>query len=122
MEDKEDFRSAGILPTGPVSAYPRSRHQALLKRSMMAKTPRQSEEIKASVTDMAAGLLKTGRQALAKGAVSKEVRDARYETCKACPAFNPKSKRCGDCGCFMEAKTWVGGNPNNLCPRKKWRK
>ena len=24
------------------------------------------------------------------------------------------------CGCFMEAKTWLKGNPKLLCPLKKW--
>ena len=89
---------------------------------MMPKRTEEANEIKASVKDMAAGLVKTGRQALRHGAISKELRDERYAICKACPAFNPKSKRCGDCGCFMEAKTWVGGDPRTLCPRKKWKK
>jgi hypothetical protein len=73
-----------------------------------------------SAGKMARGLLKTAGQALRHGKVSKEVRDERYDTCKACPSFNAKSKRCNDCGCFMEAKTWVGGDPNKLCPQKKW--
>ena len=89
---------------------------------MMPKTKKASDKVKASVMDMAAGMVRTGKQAIRHGAVSKEIRDARYATCQACPAFNAKSKRCNDCGCFMEAKTWVGGNPNSLCPRKKWRK
>lgn len=69
---------------------------------------------------MARGLVKTAAQAVSHGKVSKEVREERYDMCKACPAFIEESKRCSDCGCFMEGKTWVGGDPKQLCPQKKW--
>lgn len=73
-----------------------------------------------SIGKMAKGLVKTAGQAIRHGKVSSEIREERYNTCKACPLFNPESKRCNDCGCFMEAKTWVGGDPDALCPQQKW--
>ena len=76
--------------------------------------------VKVGIRQMAGGLLKTGAQALVNGKVSREVREERYETCKQCPAFRPNDKRCSDCGCFMEAKTWIAGPPEKLCPRNKW--
>jgi len=90
----------------------------------MALTGKQkTPEPKApSMGKMAAGLMKTAGQAFKHGRVSKEVREERYDTCKACPFFDEKSKRCKDCGCFMEAKTWVGGDPDMLCPQKKWKR
>jgi len=69
---------------------------------------------------MAKGLVKAAGQAVMHGRVSKEIRDERYDTCKACPFFDAASKRCTGCGCFMEAKTWIGGDPDMLCPEKKW--
>ncbi len=81
-----------------------------------------SERVGPSVGKMARGLIKTAGQAVIHGKVSEEIRNERYDTCKACPFFNPESKRCNDCGCFMEAKTWVGGDPDMLCPQKKWSK
>ena len=66
--------------------------------------------------------MKTAGQAARYGKVSKEIREERYDTCKGCPFFDEKSKRCKDCGCFMEAKTWVGGDPDMLCPQKKWKR
>ena len=119
----------GVLPSGPVSGWPRDRHEALMAKAMEYSkgmsieeaTPTHSE-YSPSFAKMAKGVMRTASQAARYGRASEEVRTERYETCKACPAFNPKSKRCKDCGCFMEAKTWVGGNPDTLCPRKKWRR
>jgi len=79
-----------------------------------------SPKVKASAKKMAGGLLRTAGQALRHGKVSAEIREERYDTCKACPAFIKDSKRCSECGCFMEAKTWVGGDPDALCPKQKW--
>ena len=111
----EDFRSAGVLPTGPVSAWPEERNNQLLKSQ-----PRHATRVKAGMGQMARGLAKTAGQALTRGKVSEEVREERYNTCKACPFFIEDSKRCSECGCFMEAKTWVGGDPDQLCPLQKW--
>jgi len=73
-----------------------------------------------SVGKMAKGFMKTAGQALANGKVTREVRDERYATCEACPMFNPESKRCRECGCFMQAKTWIAGDKKMLCPLDKW--
>ncbi len=107
----EDLRSGGTLPTGPVSAWPKERNvEGQVKK----------RKIKATTKEMAAGLAKTAMAGVRHGQVAKHIRNQRYATCKGCPAFDPDSKRCTECGCFMEAKTWVGGPPENLCPLNKW--
>lgn len=117
MDLKKELTTAGVEPTGPCSAYPKERHEKL----MAEHRERQGKpQVKASASEMAKGLLKTAGQAMSRGKVKAEVRKERYNTCKACPAFLADSKRCSECGCFMEAKTWVGGDPNMLCPLKKW--
>lgn len=115
----EELACDGVLPTGPVSGWPKERHEALMAQ---AAELAQGEPFiqKPSAGKMAKGLLRTAGQAVRHGKVSTEVRKERYETCKACPFFDAESKRCNDCGCFMEAKTWVGGDPDTLCPQKKW--
>ena len=117
MNLREELKSAGVYPTGPCSAWPEKRNAALLQEA--GKRP-QATKVTASAKKMAGGLLKTAGQAMRNGRVSKEIREERYNTCKACPFFVEDSKRCSDCGCFMEAKTWVGGNPDLLCPQQKW--
>jgi len=118
MDLKEELKSAGAYPSGPVSAWPKERHDGLMKTQETLKP----KKVQASAGKMAKGLLKTAGQALRHGKVSAEIREERYDTCKACPLFDPESKRCTDCGCFMEAKTWVGGNPAALCPQSKWKR
>lgn len=73
-----------------------------------------------SPSELAGGLAKVALQGIRHGKVSSEVREERYDTCKACPLFRESDKRCSDCGCFMEAKTWIGGDPDILCPQQKW--
>lgn len=119
MDIREELKSAGVYPTGPCSAYPKTRNDKLMALTGKQKAP---EPKAPSMGKMAAGLMKTAGQAFKHGRVSKEVREERYDTCKACPLFDEKSKRCKDCGCFMEAKTWVGGDPDMLCPQKKWKR
>lgn len=118
----------GVMPSGPASGWPKERHEALMReaerhteRGVSAEegTP-SGRDYGPSFAKMARGAMRTAKQAALHGRVSKEVREERYETCKACPFFDPESKRCKDCGCFMEAKTWVGGDPNTLCPKQKW--
>lgn len=117
MNLRDELKSAGTYPEGPVSAWPKSRHEEL----MGANKPKQhAKRVNASASKMAGGLLRTAGQAIRHGKVSAEIREERYDTCKACPFFIEDSKRCSDCGCFMEAKSWVGGDPNTLCPQKKW--
>lgn len=91
-------------------------------KSMLAAHSKEQHATKvtAGLGRMAKGLVRNVGQAIAHGKVSEEVRNERYETCKACPFFVEDSKRCSECGCFMEAKTWIGGDPNALCPKQKW--
>lgn len=118
MDVREELKSAGVYPTGPVSAWPQDRNEALGKA--MNQPQKKAKKVVASPQKMAGGLLKTAGQALRFGKVDADVREERYDTCKQCPAFIEASKRCSECGCFMEAKTWVGGDPKILCPLKKW--
>ena len=118
MDIAVELSCDGVAPSGPVSAWPKDRHDVLIQS--LGKPTKHTTTVKASAGKMAAGLLKTAGQALMHGKVSEEIRNERYETCKACPFFVEDSKRCSECGCFMEAKTWVGGEPNTLCPKQKW--
>lgn len=111
----------GTIPSGPVSAWPQERHFALIRQNKpAADAVRHETRVKASIGTMAKGLISTAAQAVTHGKVSPEIREERYDTCKSCPFFVEESKRCSECGCFMEAKTWVGGDPNQLCPKQKW--
>lgn len=121
-ELKEELKSGGAYPTGPVSAWPRDRHEELAAARVPAGPAQDVSRprVKAGLGKMATGLLNTASQAVRNGRVSEEIREERYDKCKTCPAFLSDSKRCSECGCFMEAKTWVGGDPDTLCPLKKW--
>lgn len=120
----EDLRSAGVLPTGPVSAWPQSRNvagakmQGNHKQSSQKKKPQP--KVKATMGQMAKGLAQNAMHAVKGGKVDAETRKKRYDTCLTCPAFNSDSKRCSDCGCYMVAKTWINAEADLLCPRKKW--
>jgi hypothetical protein len=84
------------------------------------KEPRQEPSVKAGPLAMAKSLGQTAMQGAKYGKVSAEIRKERYDTCKTCPAYRASDKRCSECGCFMEAKTWVAGDPDMLCPLAKW--
>jgi hypothetical protein len=122
----EDLRSGGALPTGPCSAWPKERNiagmalQAAKNKYAKRSEPAHDTEVKTNIGQMAKGFIQTAKQAVVSGKVSREIRQERYETCKACPHFIEESKRCSECGCFMEAKTWVAGPPKMLCPKDKW--
>ena len=119
MDVREELKSSGVYPSGPVSAWPKERNDSLM--ASVGSSPRMAAaSSRPGLGEMAKGLIKTGSQAIRHGKVSSEIREERYDTCKACPFFDAESKRCNDCGCFMEAKTWVGGDPDMLCPQKKW--
>ena len=117
MISPESFRSGGVLPTGPVSAWPKTRHDNLMEAAGMTK---KADKVKASAQQMARSALQVAVTGAKKGAVSKVIREERYQTCKNCPFFLEDSKRCSECGCFMEAKTWVNGDPDTLCPKQLW--
>ncbi len=124
MDIIKELSCNGVAPTGPVSAWPQERHQRLIAstgRTVSAEQPVQhAKKVNASLTKMATGIAKVAGQAFVNGRVSEEIRNERYETCKNCPFFIEDSKRCSECGCFMEAKAWIGGDPNQLCPKQKW--
>ena len=127
IESIEDLRSAGVLPIGPVSAWPKERNVAgkgmqgnFQKAGYKKPTKTHDQKVNAGLLKMAKGLATVSAQAVANGKVSSEIREERYDTCKACPHFIEDSKRCSECGCFMQAKTWVAGNPDMLCPKQKW--
>ena len=125
MDIKEELKSAGVYPTGPVSAWPKSRHDRLMSSHPEApkkRKPERAQVVKAGPLQMAKGLARTGLAAATGGKVDKAIRNARYETCKLCPSFIQKSKRCSECGCFMEAKTWINADKAILCPLNKWEK
>lgn len=115
----EDLRSAGTLPSGPVSAWPKARNVAGDAMKKQAR-PEPTKKIRANLRTMAGGLAGAVAQGIKHGKASPEVREARYSICKKCPSFIPDSKRCSECGCFMQAKTWIAGNPAQLCPLNKW--
>ena len=121
----EDFRSAGVLPKGPVSAWPQERHEKMMASARVAQLDsgrvKHATEVKPGMRQMAGGLINAGRQAIINGKVDSQSREERMETCRQCPAFIEASKRCSECGCFMEAKAWIAGNPDMLCPLKKWK-
>jgi hypothetical protein len=50
-------------------------------------------------------------------AISKETREARYDTCKSCKFFMKINSVCKLCGCDMEQKTHV---QEATCPAGKW--
>ena len=120
MISPEVFRSAGVLPSGPVSAWPQERNNNLLEAQAEKKSSRLAKKVKATAGQMTRGAIRNAQQATVNGLVSKKVREARYDTCKSCPFFIKESKRCSECGCFMEAKSWINGDPDVLCPKKLW--
>lgn len=115
----EDLRSAGVLPTGPCSAWPQSRNVAGPGMQSQFAEPRATK-VKAGIGKMAKGLVRGATEALAHGKVSKEIRDERWETCQQCPSLIAGSNRCAECGCFMAAKTWINADPKFLCPLQKF--
>lgn len=120
MNIVEELSCDGVAPSGPVSAWPEDRHKRLTGQTQRDSKTKHATKVKAGIGQMAKGVIRGGAQALRHGKVSKEIRDERYDTCKLCPSFIESSKRCSECGCFMEAKTWIGGDPRALCPLKKW--
>ncbi len=88
---------------------------------MEARTRKEPpQKVKANLRQMASGLASAAVASVRNGKVDSLTREARFDTCKACPSLIKESKRCSECGCFMQAKTWINGNPDVLCPLKKW--
>lgn len=116
----EQFRSAGKLPSGPISPWPQGREIRSLEAFQGKGDQRNLNKVKATPFEQLKGLGRTAAQAARNGKCSEKVRNERLETCFNCEHFIPDSARCSLCGCFMKAKTWVKGDPNRLCPAKKW--
>jgi len=116
----EQFRSAGKLPTGPISPWPQGRDIRTIDQFEGKGGKQNANKVKASAFEQLKGLGRTAAQAAREGKTTPEIRAERLETCWSCQHFIKDSSRCGLCGCFMKAKTWVAGNPNKLCPAQKW--
>ena len=119
----EDLRSAGVLPTGPVSAWPQERNvegPGLSDENGPVTSAQQPQKVRATLAEMASGVVKNAARAVKGGKVNPEIREERIDTCRKCPFFMKNSKRCSECGCFMEAKTWINADPKVLCPKQKW--
>lgn len=122
---REQFRSAGVLPSGPVSPWPKDRKIVEQKHYVTVEGPDGTStvhdtEVKVGFGKMAKGLGRSVSAAFKNGRVSEEVRNERYDICQRCPHFIEDKKRCSQCGCFMAAKTWLGGPKELLCPKDKW--
>jgi len=123
----------GVAPSGPVSAWPKSRNEALQKMAIVqapgeavhgedptVNMDKRATKVEVSNVKMMQNAAEAAKIAFTKGKVSKEIYDERYATCQTCPAFIEKSNRCSKCGCFMKAKAWLNAKPEKLCPLRKW--
>lgn len=114
-------------PKGPCCAWPKERNDQIYANPVTGEPlvefasseilDSDGQKIKASALDMAAGIMRTTVQVMKKGKLDQATRDARYSKCMDCKSFIKSSKRCAECGCFMQAKTWVAGA---TCPLGKW--
>lgn len=107
-----------VMPAGPCMAWPKERGMpgpALVEPGSESK--QTNKKIKASIADMTKSLIENSVNIVKTGTLTKEARDERLNTCIQCEHFIEKSKRCSECGCFMEAKTWITGA---TCPVGKW--
>jgi TRAP-type mannitol/chloroaromatic compound transport system substrate-binding protein len=50
--------------------------------------------------------------------VSDDVREERYDLCKACEYYYSVTTTCKKCGCFMSAKTYLAAAE---CPTGRWK-
>ena len=89
MDLIKELISAGVAPTGPVSAWPRERHDRLMGKARADQTP--APQVKPGMREMAKNIVKVGGQALKYGNVSRHGWEVRYVTCKQCPSFKKDS-------------------------------
>ena len=136
--DPEFFRSAGTMPTGPVSLWPVERHLASLNgaenperwdtadevngRILAAEEKLKAEksqatEVKVGARKMISNFAQSVSHVVSNGRVSAVVREERLNTCLTCPSLIKKTSQCSECGCFVHAKTWIAGA---TCPSNKW--
>ena len=90
MSIADELSCDGVLPMGPVSGWPRERHEELMTAAARmhevgTRNERSEPEHVPSpgYRKMARGLLRTARQAVRHGKVTAEIREERYDTCKA---------------------------------------
>ena len=76
----------------------------------------RADRVEVGFGQMAKNLAKTAGQAIKGGMAPKDIRDARWNTCKGCP-FLTKDDRCSKCGCYMKAKVAIADAD---CPVGKW--
>lgn len=121
IQSARDLACDGVYPTGPVSAWPA---EEIVDRGPIipdAQTPEaQTTAMKADAKKMAESLLDSASRLIREKRVTADVRAERLKTCETCPAFNKKKRRCNECGCFVDVKSWLGGDPTSLCPLSKW--
>lgn len=111
-----------IMPSGPCMGWPLSRNKPgpkLLGNQYASQEYKvnHDEKVEASLADMASGLLKSTVQIVQRGRATEEERATRIDLCKKCEHFILKSKQCSQCGCYMEAKTWIKAAS---CPIGSW--
>lgn len=125
MLDASDLSCDGVAPIGPVCPWPQpSDWEARTVDPFKAKVSTKEHDtvVQVGVSKMAQGLFKSAGYAIKNGRVSSDVRNERLKTCMGCEHFIEASKRCSQCGCFMEAKTWIAGDKAFLCPKDKWQR
>lgn len=116
-----------VMPSGPCMGWPKERSQPGPKLLNNGLDPTQyrvasaieekDTKVKASFSDMTKSLIQNSVKLIQTGRLDQEARDKRMETCVKCKHFIESSKRCSECGCFMEAKTWIAGA---TCPIGSW--
>ena len=71
-----------------------------------------AKSLAGTVKDVAKGVMQ-GEGVL----VTEEIYNTRMNICKGCEFFIQETKRCTQCGCFMEGKTRL---KKAFCPVHKW--
>lgn len=49
--------------------------------------------------------------------VPPELYESRMATCTACEEYNLETRRCNECGCYMQ---WKAQLKYSSCPQEKW--
>lgn len=88
----------------------------------VSPSPKQEEQSFPGFGEMAKNLVSSTTQLVTNGFAPEDIQKERIATCEGCPSFDGKSRRCMECGCFMDAKKKIAGDPSNLCPLNKWSK
>lgn len=94
----------------------------IIEEPLPSASPEESSEDRRmpGVGSMAKNFMNSTKQLVGNGFASGEVQAERIAICEACPSFDSNSRRCRECGCFMDAKKTIGGDGKALCPLHKW--